>query len=125
HDPRGKLRAQNLAALTCNAKGGAENGLRGGRSETDEDLWPNEAQLRFKPRTASRDVARAWLLMDAPFSARFPLEVFYRVRDVNFGPSDSRFGQGALEQMAGRTNKGFSTEVFLVAWLFAEEHELC
>ena len=60
-----------------------ENGLRPRSIPGRPDFRFNKTQLGFHPRATSGNVARTWLLMDAPFAARLPLEMLHRVRDVN------------------------------------------
>ena len=60
--------------------------------------------------------------MQAPFSARFPFEVFHRVGDVNLAPIDACFLERPIEQFPGRAHKRFAGAVFLVARLLAHEN---
>src|SRR5712691_11019711 len=106
-------RYQDLAALARDAEGWAENGLRGGRSETNEDAWPNESQFRFQPWPAGRDLARVWLFVNAAFPARLPFEVLHCVSEVNFVAVDPGFFERAIEQLSGRSDERFSAQVFL------------
>jgi len=61
--------------------------------------------------------------MDAAFPARFPFEMLHRVCDINRVAIDPRFFEGAIQDLAGRSDKGFAAQVLLVARLFAEEHD--
>src|SRR5438045_1079853 len=61
--------------------------------------------------------------MEAAFAARFPLEVFDGVGDVDGRAIDVGGGEGFVEQAAGGADEGLAGEVFLVAGLFADEDE--
>ena len=60
--------------------------------------------------------------MEAALAARFPFEMLHRVRDVNLRPIDPRLFECAIENLSRRTDEWFAGEVFLVAWLFAQQH---
>ena len=62
--------------------------------------------------------------MDAAFAAGLPLEMFHGVGDVNFLAVDAGFHKRVIEQLACGADERFSGKIFLVAWLFAHEHEL-
>lgn len=119
HHLRRKLRVQNFSALARDAKRRPEDGLRRGCAQTNKKLWPNESQFRFHPGTAGRDLARIWFLMDAPLPARFPLEMLHHIGDVNMVAIDSCFFQRAIQNFAGRSDKGLSRDIFLIPGLFA------
>ena len=123
HNARGQVRFQNFPALAGDAEGRAKDRLRRGRAQADENFRPNEAQFRLKPGPAGRDIARARFLVDAPFSARLPLEMLDRVGDVNGVAIDFRVDERSIEQLAGRTNERLPVQIFLITRLLAEEHE--
>ena len=63
--------------------------------------------------------------MKPPFAARFPLEVFYRVGDVDGRSVDARFFRGAaIEQLPRGADKRLALQIFLIAGLFADKHDL-
>src|SRR5689334_3708643 len=63
--------------------------------------------------------------MNPPFSARLPLEMFYRIRDIDLRSINSRFLEGAIHDFARRPDKRFARDIFVIARLFADEHHLC
>ena len=79
-------------------------------------------QFRFEPWTARRDFAGVGLFMNAPLTFRFPLEMFHDVGDVDFIAVDPGFRESLIEKLARRTHKRTSLQIFIVAWLFADEH---
>src|SRR5205085_5829971 len=119
---RRQLRLQNFAALASNAKLRSEDRLRRRRAHANEQARPNDSELRFEPGPARSDLARVRLLVDAALATRFPFEMLHRVGDVNLRPIDPRFLERAIENFSRRTDEWFAGEVFLVAWLFAQQH---
>ena len=63
-------------------------------------------------------------LVDAPLPARFPLEVFHDVRDVDAGSIDAGVRERTVQQLAGGPDKRMARQVFLIARLLADEHQL-
>ena len=61
--------------------------------------------------------------MDAAFSSRFPLEVFYRVGDVDFFAVNARFRKRLIQEVASGPDKWFAFQVFLIARLFADKND--
>src|SRR4051812_1863092 len=61
--------------------------------------------------------------MNPAFAARFPLEVLHRVRDVNLLAVDSGILQGAVEDFSSRADEWFARDIFLITWLFPEQHQ--
>jgi hypothetical protein len=122
HHP-GKGRIQQFAAVPCDAKFASEQRLRGGGPEADDHLGLQHLDFGFKPRTASRDFHGVGLFVDAPLAAGFPLEVLYRIRDVDFAAIDARFDKSAIEQLSGRADERLALKIFLVAGLFADEND--
>jgi hypothetical protein len=62
--------------------------------------------------------------MDAAFAAGLPLEMLDGVGYVNFFAVDAGFYERAIEQFACGADERFTGEIFLVAGLLADEHEL-
>ena len=60
--------------------------------------------------------------MNPAFAARLPFEMFYRVRDVNLGPIDFSVFERAIHDFPSGTNKWLARHVFVIAWLFANQH---
>ena len=49
--------------------------------------------------------------------------MLYRVRDVNFLAIDSRFFQRLIHDFSSRSDKRFTLLIFVIARLFANEHD--
>ena len=62
--------------------------------------------------------------MNAPLAARLPLEVLDDVGDVDARSVDARVGERAIEEFAGRSDERMTCEIFVVAGLLADEHQL-
>ena len=50
-------------------------------------------------------------------------EVLHRVGDEEFAAIDAGFGEGAIQNLSCRANERMAGEIFLIAWLFADERE--
>src|ERR1700756_1165206 len=62
--------------------------------------------------------------MQADFSARYELEMFDGIGDVDLVAVDAGFIERAVEHLPGRTHERFAGKVFLVAGLLADQHYL-
>lgn len=71
-DARCELGIDKFAAMLSDAEGTAEQRLRGGGAEADDDARLQARDFRIKPGTAGGDFGCAWFLMNATFAARFP-----------------------------------------------------
>ena len=61
--------------------------------------------------------------MNPTFAARFPFEMFHRVRDINLLPIDPRFFERAVHYFSGRADERFADNVFIIAGLLAHKHD--
>jgi len=123
--PLCELRGQHLATLPGDSESRAENSLCRCRTHCHDEFGPNDPLFRFQPRTARCDFARFRLLMNPPFPAGLPFEVFHRVRDVNLRPINSSFLERAIHNFPSRTNERFARDIFVIARLFANQHHRC
>src|SRR3954470_16078540 len=117
-------RLDQFATTLAHPKTFAEQRLRGGGAEANEDGRLYHVQLRLKPRMARCDFAAVWLLVNAPLANGLPLEMLHDVCDVNLVAVDSHFLQNLVEEFSGRTHEWAASKVFIVARLFADEHHL-
>src|SRR3989442_10277955 len=53
---------------------------------------------------------------------RFPFEMFYRIRDINFFSIDSGFLKRLIENLSSWSDKQPALNVFLIAWLLSHKH---
>jgi hypothetical protein len=56
-------------------------------------------------------------------ATRLPLEVLYRIRDVDGLPIDSGLFQTLIQQSAGWSNEGAALFVFAITRLLADHHD--
>jgi hypothetical protein len=63
--------------------------------------------------------------MNPAFSAGLPFEVFHSVRDVNLRPIDSSVRERAIHNFPSRTYEWFARDIFVIARLFANQHDRC
>jgi hypothetical protein len=124
-DSRRQFRRQYVATLPRDPESRAENGLRRCRTHCHDKIGLNDAQFRFQPRAARCDFTRVRFLMNSAFPARLPFEVFHRVGDVNLGAINASFLERAVHDFPSRTNEGFTRHIFVIARLFADEHDRC
>src|SRR6266566_1353979 len=98
-------RLDQPAAVARDAKGLAEQRLRRGRAERDDDAWLHFGDLRFEPGETRGDLHRAGLAVNAPGAARDPFEMLDRVRHIAPAAIDSRGFEAAIEQLTGPADK--------------------
>jgi hypothetical protein len=60
--------------------------------------------------------------VDAPLAAQLELEVAHRIGHVDRLARHAQLLQGAVEQLAGRSDEGPAAQVFLLARLLADAH---
>jgi len=122
-DRRQRVRKEQLAAIPGDAKGAAEESLGGGGAEADDHLGLHLVELGIEPGTAGGDFVNAGSLVNAPFTARLPLEVLDRVGQVDIVATNAGVGEAAVEKKTGGTDKRHAFLIFAVAGLFADEDE--
>jgi hypothetical protein len=65
----------------------------------------------------------AWFLMDSQFAARFPFEVFHRIRDINIASIDPSLFQALIEKLAGWSDKRAAFLILTISGLLADHHD--
>lgn len=98
-DVRGDRGFEQLSALPSHAECLAEERLRGGRTQADDNFRLHQPYLAIQPRTARLNLGRSGLLVNpslATFGGR-PLEVFHHVGDIYLIALDARFLQAFVE----------------------------
>src|ERR671922_53641 len=123
-DDWGQVGGNRVAAVLRDAKVAAEQRLRGGRAEGDENARLHDRELGVQPRATRGDLGPVRLLVDAPLPARLPLEVLDDVRDVRERAVDAGLLERPVEQLPGRADERFAGLVLLIAGLLADEHRL-
>src|ERR1700730_10256787 len=107
------------------AKIPAERCLSRRCAQADNHLRPKCTDFGVKPWATRGNFRCVRFLMDAPLPSRLPLEMFHRIRNINFPAVDSGFDESGIEQFAGRADKRFAFQVFLVTRLLTHEQDLC
>ena len=123
-DELGEGRVDRLAPLLRHPELAAEERLRSGRAQADEDARLDDLELGVEPRPARRHLSPRRLLMDAPLAARLPLEVLDGVRHVHRSAVDPDFRERLVEHPAGGADERPALLVLLVARLLADEHRV-
>ena len=121
-DSWGKLGRQYFSPFARDTEPRTKDRLRCCGTHCHDQSWSNDSQLRFQPGPARCDLARVWFLMNPAFAARLPFEMFNRVCNVNLRPIDSGVLERAIHDFPSRTNEWFARDIFVVAWLFANQH---
>src|SRR5262245_36025246 len=101
----------------------AEDGLGCGDAQTNDYPWLHHLDFRFQPRPAGGDLRRCGFLVLAALTLRLPLEVLDGVRDVDVLPGNTSFKEGPVENLASRTDKRTTSQVFLISRLLADEYD--
>ena len=111
------------AALFHHTERGAEERLRRGCAEAEDDAGSNECDLALEPREAGAHLGPIGCLVNASFRSRFarPLEVFYGVGDVDIVAVDAGRLECAVEQSAGWSDERSSGAVLCISGLFADD----
>src|SRR5580658_3914829 len=112
---------ENLAAMLGEAKIRAEQILSGGRPQTNDDSGTDRIDLLVQPWAAGDDFEGIGLLVQPSFTARFPFEMLHRVGYIDVTAVDTGRLQALMKQLACRTNKRFSLQIFTIAGLFAHQ----
>ncbi len=115
----GKL--DGAAARLGDAKGAAQQGLRRGCSEADDQFRAHGFDLGVEPWAAGGDFVRVRFLVNSQLAARLPLEVLDGIGDVGGCAIDAGCLHAGIEQMAGGSDKGCACLIFFVAGLFANK----
>jgi len=97
--------------------------LRCGGPKTNDYFRMERGDFGIEPRPASCYFPGAGFFVDAAFSSRFPLEVFYRICDVNFFAVNSCFRKRLVQEVAGGPDKRFAFSIFLITGLFADKND--
>jgi len=117
-------RFDELTPLFCHLERTSEQRLRGCRAQADNRTRMHDFELGIKPWTAGADFTRIGLCVNSSLSARFPFEMLDDVRDVGAAAIDA----GLLERFRQDAPRGpykrMACEVFVIAWLLADEHHV-
>jgi len=101
----------------------SEQRLRSRCPKTHQDPGLHEFNFGLKPWQTSLDLHGIRLRVDAPFSARFPLEVLDDIRHVSVGPCNTGFDQCLVKQLARWSDEWLPCEVFFIARLLTHKHQ--
>ena len=125
HHGRREWRIFDLSALTSHAEFAPQQRLRCRRTEADENMRLHHPKFSVEPGAASMNFGVSRLFVNAFLSSlsSHPFEMLNDIRQENVRPFNSCFFQCLVEQSAGRTDKRMAGQVFLIAGLFADEHD--
>lgn len=110
------------AMLLGHTISGAEQGLRGCRSQAHDHAGLDQVNLRLEPGAARFDFRGVWLFMNSALAAFFEPKMLYRVGDVDALPVNTRLDESPVEQSSRGSNKREAGAIFLVAGLLSKEN---
>lgn len=84
------IERQQLTSFFRDAKIPTEKSLCRRRTQTDDYIWLYERDLCIQPLPAGGNLDGIRFLMNAPLTARLPLEVLYGVGDIGLLAIDTR-----------------------------------
>src|SRR5262245_31724210 len=70
------------------------------------------------------DLSGIGLAVHPAFAPRLELEMLHRIGDIALAAVNSRFLQGPVQKLPGRTHKGLALQVLLIAGLFADKSDV-
>ena len=115
------LRQHDPAAVALNGHLPPEHRARRGGAQRHHHLRPQQIELLLEPVVAGLDLDDVRLLMNSALAALDDeLEVLDGVGDVGLGRVDAGLLQRLPQYGAGRSDKGLTPKVFLVARLLAD-----
>src|SRR5581483_5090689 len=120
---RREVRLDPAAPLLRHAELLAEQRLRRGRAQTDDDVGLHHRELRVEPRPARGLLAPRRLRVDPPLASRLPLEMLNRIRHVRRGAVDTGELERLVQQAPGRADERAPRAILLVARLLADEDD--
>lgn len=111
-----------LAALARQSEGIAEQGLGRHGAEGDEDLRTHARQFGRQPGTTGFLFGGIRTLVQPRLAALLELEMLDSVGEVQVRGIDARLGEHLVQQVSCRADEWRALQVFLRAWLLADEH---
>ena len=111
------------AALIEDFEFGVDEGLGGSGAEGDDDFGFDFEDFGEDPGFAVVDFFFAGFVVEAAFGLGFEFEVFNGVGEVKFFAVEAGFLEGLVEEFSGGADEGTAGDVFLIAGLFADDHD--
>src|SRR5258705_12701863 len=105
-------------------EGVSEQGLSRRRAKAHDRPRLDELDLDVEPRPAGGDLAGPRLLVNPALAARLPFEMLDHVRHVNALAVDAGFFERPIEELARRADERTARDIFLIARLLANEHDV-
>jgi hypothetical protein len=102
---------------------GAEQSLRGGRSQQDNCAGSDHRELGPQPRQTRIHLPAVGLLVNATLAASLVAEVLDDVRDVRIARRDPRPLEPLVEHAPGRPDERVALDVLAFAGLLAHQHQ--
>src|SRR5579864_1814569 len=118
-------RSDQLSALTRDAEGSTQEGLRRSRTKADQNLRLHHAQFSVEPGTTGVNFRVARLLVNPLLAAggSRPLKVLHHVGQINLRVINTSLFQCPIEKFSRRSNKRMPKAILLIAGLLADKHD--
>src|SRR5512134_2678369 len=101
----------------------AKHGLGCCCAKADEGARPYHRYLRFQPWPAGGDFCDGRLFVLATLALWFPFKMLHRICDIQVSAGDAGFNESLVQHLARWAHKRMACQVFLIAWLLADEHD--
>src|SRR3546814_20220822 len=91
------------------------------RAQGDDQLGLDEGAFLVEPPAADVDLARRWVLVEAPFAARLELEMLDRVGEEQPPPVEPSLVQRLVQHLSRRPHERPPLQILLIARLLADK----
>src|SRR5215471_8470429 len=113
---------EKFASIARDAKVRAEESLRGGRAQTDEDARADDRELGFEPGSAGSDLRCLGSLVNPALSALDEFEMLDDIGDIDRSAREVGRGERTIEHLSGGSDEGRTLKVLLISGLFSHEN---
>src|SRR3984957_17275062 len=114
---------ERFAPQLCDRHSLARQASGGGHAQRDNRLRLDHPALIIEPELAALDLVIVRPLMQPAFSPHLVLEMLHRVGDEGFLSRNAGIRKRLVENASGGTDERLAGQIFLVAGLFADQHE--
>src|SRR5262249_60054176 len=115
---------QGLSAQLADGDRTPEQTARRRGAERHNSHRLHDRAFEIEPNLAALDFVGVGTLVQAALAAHVVLEMLYRMGDEDLRARNSRVRQRTVEDASGRADERLAAEVFLVAGLLADEHDV-
>lgn len=121
---RAVIQLQSFAANFIHGHASSGQPANSAGAERDNRRWTYSAPLKIEPPATSVDFRDTRLLVNTFLATRFEFEVLYSVGDIGGPAIDPGARQRSVENLPRWADEWASGNVFLIAWLFSDYHQI-